>query len=326
MSTMAGRHLKALIAAYHDRDDLAFRRATQAIIEEEEAKRHTALARDLRRLLASGGRSVAVDASPAPEPPRDRDTNVPLADVSPPGAISLDDLVFPRSVGDRLGRLVEEVAHWPALDVAGVPRRNRILLYGPPGCGKTTVAAAISGELGLPLLTMRIDSVISSYLGETAANLRHLFDYAASAPSVVLLDEFDSLGKLRDDPTDHGELRRVVNATLQLIDTYRGPSLLIAATNSPEILDAAIWRRFDEVVELPLPTREEVERLLRRLLRPEHGPASDRVVDSLVGLPHAAVEYAVNSARRRAVVAGRPRLSVEDLDVAVGESASRPWT
>jgi SpoVK/Ycf46/Vps4 family AAA+-type ATPase len=323
---MAGRHLKELIAAYHDRDDLAFRRATQAIIEEEEAKRHTVLARDLRQLLASGGRSVAVDASPAPEPPRDRDTNVPLVDVSPPSSISLVDLVFPRSVSERLDRLVEEVAHWPALDAAGVPRRNRILLYGPPGCGKTTVAAAISGELGLPLLTMRIDSVISSYLGETAANLRHLFDYAASVPSVVLLDEFDSLGKLRDDPTDHGELRRVVNATLQLIDTYRGPSLLIAATNSPEILDAAIWRRFDEVIELPLPTREEIERLLRRLLRQGHGPALGRAVDSLVDLPHAAVEYAVNSAKRRAVIAGRPRLSAEDLEAAVGETVSRPWT
>jgi len=323
---MAGRDLKELIAAYHDRDDLAFRRATQAIIEEEEAKRHTGLARDLRRLLASGGRSVAVDASPAPEPPRDRDTNVPLADVSPPSSISLVDLVFPRSVGERLDRLIAEVAHWPALDAAGVPRRNRILLYGPPGCGKTTVAAAISGELGLPLLTMRIDSVISSYLGETAANLRHLFDYAANVPSVVLLDEFDSLGKLRDDPTDHGELRRVVNATLQLIDTYRGPSLLIAATNSPGILDAAIWRRFDEVIELPLPTRDEIERLLRRLLRQEHGPALGLTVDSLVGLPHAAVEHAVNSAKRRAVVAGRPRLSAEDLETAVGETASRPWT
>lgn len=323
---MAGRHMKELIAAYHDRDDLAFRRAMQAIIEEEEAKRHTVLARDLRRLLASGGRSVAVDASPAPEPPRDRDTNVPLADVSPPGAISLVDLVFPSSVSERLARLVEEVAHWPALDAAGVPRRNRILLYGPPGCGKTTVAAAISGELGLPLLTMRIDSVISSYLGETAANLRHLFDYAASVPSVVLLDEFDSLGKLRDDPTDHGELRRVVNATLQLIDTYRGPSLLIAATNSPEILDAAIWRRFDEVIELPLPTREEIERLLRRLLWQGQRPAFGGAVDSLVGLPHAAVEYAVNSAKRRAVIVGRPRLSAEDLEVAVGETTSRPWT
>ncbi|HZL06494.1 MAG TPA: ATP-binding protein, partial [Coriobacteriia bacterium] len=163
-------------------------------------------------------------------------------------------------------------------------------------------------------------------LGETAANLRHLFDYAASVPSVVLLDEFDSLGKLRDDPTDHGELRRVVNATLQLIDTYRGPSLLIAATNSPEILDAAIWRRFDEVIELPLPTREEIERLLRRLLRQGHGPALGRAVDSFVGLPHAAVEYAVNSAKRRAVIAGRPQPSAEDLEAAVGETAARPWT
>lgn len=322
---MSGRHIKALIAAYHAGDDLAFRRATQAIIEEEEAKQHTALAKDLRRMLAIGGRSVSVDANVLPEPPRDRDSNVPLLEIST-ADLSLEDLVFPRAVAARLSGLLEEVVHWPALDAAGVPRRNRVLLYGPPGCGKTTIAAALAGELGIPLVTARIDSVISSYLGETAANLRSLFDFAASTPGVVLLDEFDSLGKLRDDPTDHGELRRVVNAVLQMIDGYKGRSIVIAATNNAEVLDSAIWRRFDEVIEIPLPGPDELERLFLRLLHQVDMASSIRsAVEGTLGLPYAAVEHAVNGARRRAVLDGRARCEPADLADAVKETASRPW-
>lgn len=322
---MSGRHLKALVAAYHAGDDLAFRRATQALIDEEEAKQHTALARDLRRMLANGGRAVSTDASVLPAPPRDRDTNVALLEVVT-SDLSLNDLVFPSEVAARLGGLLEEVVHWPALDAAGVPRRNRVLLHGPPGCGKTSIAEAVAGELGLPLVTARIDSLVSSYLGETAANLRSVFDYAAAAPSVVLLDEFDSLGKLRDDPSDHGELRRVVNAVLQMIDNYRGGSIIIAATNNPDVLDSAIWRRFDEVVEVPLPGSRELERLFLKLLHQRH--ASDAVgeaVRQVRGLPYAAVEHAVNGARRRAVMARRPDIVSEDLAAAVKETVSRPW-
>lgn len=323
---MAGRQIKELIVAYRDRDDLAFRRATQAIIEEEEAKRHTALARDLRLLLATSGHSVALEPQMLPQPPRDRDSNVPLADVAVSDSTGLGDLVFPPDVRDRLSSIVTEVAHWPELDAAGVPRRNRILLFGPPGCGKTSIASAMAGELAWPLVTTRVDSLISSYLGETAANLRSLFDYATSAPAVVLLDEFDSLGKLRDDPTDHGELRRVVNAVLQMVDTYRGPSLIVAATNNPEVLDTAIWRRFDEVIEVPLPGIEEITALLRRLLH-QHIEVSaiGFVAQRLLGLPYAAVEHAVNGARRRAVLARRRSPATEDLSAATEDALARPW-
>jgi len=324
---MAGRHIKDLIAAYHDRDDLAFRRAANAIIEEEESKRHTALARDLRRLMSGGGTSVPVSLDVLPEAPRDRDSNAPLADVVTPQVLGLGDLVLPEQLRSQLERVLAEVPHWSALDAAGVPRRNRVLLYGPPGNGKSSIAAAFAAELGWPLVTTRIDSLMSSYLGETATNLRSLFDFAASTSAVVFLDEFDSLGKLRDDPADHGELRRVVNATLQLIDNYRGRSLLIAATNAPGVLDAALWRRFDEVIEVPPPTRDEAARLLEKLLgaRFDH----DALVAAsfkLEGLPYAAVEHAAHGARRRAVIDGRRGASNSDLELATSETASRRWS
>lgn len=324
---MAGRHIKELLAAYRDRDDLAFRRAASAIIEEEESKRHTALARDLRKLLATGGgRSVPVSLDVLPEPPRDRDSNAPLADVVTPQLLGLGDLVFPQQLRSRLERVAAEVPHWPALDAAGVPRRNRVLLYGPPGNGKSSIADALAGELGWPLVVTRVDGLVSSYLGETASNLRSLFEFASATSTVVLLDEFDSLGKLRDDPTDHGELRRVVNATLQLIESYRGRSLLIAATNTPDVLDTALWRRFDEVVEVPLPTEAGVAELLTRLLGRHVVLGSLAGMSKLLaGLPYAAVEHAAYGARRRAVLAGRTEVSALDLDEAINETMNRPW-
>ena len=186
----AGRHVKALIAAYKDRDDLAFRRAAQAIIEDEEAKRHTALARDLRRLLSAANGwvssepiSALVRQAPAedgnqlgaasffgdsyaalPEPPRDRDSAMPLAAVQVPRT-TMTDLVLAEGLRNYLNQLVEEVDHWPLLDRQGIPRRNRLLLYGPPGCGKTSIASALASALGRPLVTVRVDSVVSSFLG-----------------------------------------------------------------------------------------------------------------------------------------------------------------
>lgn len=323
---MAGRHIKELIAAYHDRDDLAFRRAANAIIEEEESKRHTALARDLRKLLANARQSVPVTLDLLPDAPRDRDSGQTLADVQAPQLAGLGDLVFNNELRTRLTALIDEVRVWPALDAAGVPRRNRVLLYGPPGNGKSSIAEAMAAELGWPLVRARIDSLVSSYLGETAGNLRSLFEFARATTSVVLLDEFDSLGKLRDDPADHGELRRVVNTVLQLVDRYQGKGFIVAATNTPEVLDSALWRRFDEVVEVPIPDASHAGELLARLM-PRRDAATPILgaAHRLKGLPYAAVEHAANGARRRALLDGRAQVSPDDLHHAVDETVTRPW-
>lgn len=325
MVSMAGRHLKDLVAAYQRSDDLAFRRATQAIIEEEEAKKHTVLAGELRRMLAAGSRDGAFAPTPLPDPPQARDTGLSLVDVRRPGDLSLDDLVFADALRRSIARLADEVGSWVLLDAAGVPRRNRLLLHGPPGCGKSSIAAALATELGLPLAIARIDGLISSYLGETATNLRLLFDFAERTPCVLLLDEFDSLGKTRTDSGDHGELRRVVNAVLQLIENFRGPSFIVAATNSPDMLDSALWRRFDEVLQVPVPTLRELTKMLR--LRLPSLPAAegiDAAAQQLLGLPNAAVDCAVDDARRAAVMERRV-LTPADLDSGVAYALSRPW-
>ena len=324
---VTGKHIKQMITAYRDGDDLAFRRAAQAIIEEEEAKRHSALARELRQLLSLGsGHPVSVDLNPVPAPPTDRDHDLPLADVTAPRRY-LRDLVLNNSLYSSLESLVEETRRWHEIDQAGLPRRQRILLHGPPGCGKSSIAEGLAGELGRILVTVRVDAVMSSYLGETAANLRRIFEFAGTGPYVVLFDEFDALGKERSDPADHGELRRVVNAYLQLLDRYKGPSLLIAATNHAAVLDYALWRRFDDVFEVPMPTIELLTAILEANLNGRLPSRTLRVeAQRLADLPHAAAERAARDAQRSALLEGTPTVSARHLHQAVTQVLSRRWT
>ena len=186
---MAGRHLKEMFAAFHSRDELAFRRAALEVIEEEQGKHHYALARDLQRLLAAGGGATldSGDVLVLPDPPTDRDGDWPLAEVRTP-QVDIAQLIVQPKVSRVLDQIAAEVPRWSELDRHAVPRRQRFLFQGPPGCGKTTAAEALASELGRPFVSVRIDAVVSSYLGETASNLRRVLDFANQAPFVVLFD------------------------------------------------------------------------------------------------------------------------------------------
>lgn len=322
---MAGRHLKELFRAFSSGDELRFRRAAMAIVEEEEAKQHVALARDLRKLLASGESTITGWAT-LPDPPLDRDGDWPLAEVRHP-ELCTSDLVLAPSTSDKLDRIAREVPIWGQLAASGIPLRRRLLLYGPPGCGKSSAAEVLAAEVGVPLVVVRLDAVISSYLGQTASNLRLIIEFAEAGPHVVLLDEFDAIGRARDDPSEHGEIKRVVNAFLQMLDSYRGSSLLVAATNHEQLLDTALWRRFDEVVHFPPPTVHQTRALLRKRLSsmPGRGLNVEAAASRLKGLPHAAAEAAAWGALRNAVLDGRRHVKAEDLVEAVADVLERPW-
>ncbi|MBN0975361.1 MULTISPECIES: AAA family ATPase [unclassified Gordonia (in: high G+C Gram-positive bacteria)] len=324
---MAGRQLKEIFRAFRTRDELAFRRAAMEIIEEEQAKHHNALARDLQKLLAAGGGQVDGGSSiVVPAPPKDREGEWDLGEVREPQRL-LEDLILHKLVLSNLESIVEEVRKWPVLDAAGLPRRQRLLLQGPPGCGKTTAAEALAAELGRPLLVVRLDAVVSSYLGETASNLRRILEYADQAPFVVLFDEFDALGRSRDDGSEHGEMKRVVTAFLQMTDRYRGPSLLLAATNHPSLLDEALWRRFDEVLTFGLPTVHQLRQVLRLRLKgvPHRNIEIDLHASALKGLPHAAAEKLIIDARRNALLRNSPIVETQDVKRALTGVTSRPW-
>src|ERR1700691_4366051 len=263
---------RKLLLAHFEGDGEVFRSAAREYINEERRKNHHVVARDLDRLLASySGLSVVRGnngLSPLPngsrDVPKDKERDVALIEMFEP-VRRLTDLVLDEATRKTLERIVDENRKADLLKTYGSRPANRILFCGPPGCGKTVSAEAIAAELYLPLALVRFDAVVSSYLGETAANLRKVFDFARARPVVLLFDEFDAIGKHRTALDEHGELKRVVNSFLQLLDSFHADTLTIAATNHQGLLDPALWRRFDEILLFPKPDHEQIENLLCKL-------------------------------------------------------------
>lgn len=263
----SGKLLRLLVQSGASGDPTAFRSATEQLIKEERQKQHNLLANDLERILY-GDRSTPSSTAHniLPEAPSDKESGVALIDIKQANR-SIDELVLAQNTLEVIENVLEEYRREDILRSYGMMPAEKVLFFGPPGCGKTLSAEAIAYELNRPLAIVRLDSLVSSFLGETAANLRKIFDFIAKHRLVVLFDEFDALGKERDDGSEHGELRRVVNAVLQMMDSYDGKSIIIAATNHEQILDSAIWRRFDELVEFPLLNKGQLQNLLQLKLR-----------------------------------------------------------
>lgn len=184
--------------------------------------------------------------------PVDSESRTTLADVIYPDS-NKTSVILSRSNAEKIDSFILSYQNADKLNSLGIGVSNTLLLYGPPGCGKTKCAYLIAKKLNLPLVTARLDSLISSYLGTTAKNIRTLFDFSQKMPCVLFLDEFDAIAKARDDSNELGELKRVVNSLLQNVDAMSSDSLLLAATNHEQLLDSAVWRRFDYKLEIELP-------------------------------------------------------------------------
>jgi SpoVK/Ycf46/Vps4 family AAA+-type ATPase len=321
-----GKLLRQLIKSGMEGNADAFRAASEEVIKEERQKQHHLLANDLERLLYGRTRSHTPSVGrPLEKPPVDRERNVALLQLREP-VRRLEDLVLSEETRGALEDLLREHHHQERLASYGLRAADRLLFYGPPGCGKTLTAEVLASELGLPLAIVRIDAVVSSYLGETAANLRKVFDFAASNSTVVLLDEFDALGKERADEAEHGELRRVVNAVLQMMDAYTGRSVLIAATNHESMLDSAIWRRFEEVLVFEPPNTEQLHRLLTLKLS---GVRRDFDIEDAIettlfkGMTHADVERVLRRAVKEMVLAANEFVTLRHLEHAARRESAR---
>ena len=205
------------------------------------------------------------------------------------------------------------------LEASGLTPTRRLLFCGPSGCGKTASAEAVAAELGMPMLYVRFDSVVSSLLGETAANLRKVFDYASRGQWILFFDEFDAIGRSRDDATEHGEIKRVVNSFLQLLDSFDGRSLVIAATNFAQALDPAVWRRFDDVLRFDLPDAVAMETLVTKRLRPVQANRNQirSLVRTVSGSSFAEAERVCIDARKLCALAGQRKLHPDHIRVAL---------
>jgi SpoVK/Ycf46/Vps4 family AAA+-type ATPase len=311
------RTLRRLVRSGATGDQGEFRRAAEDLIHEERQKRHHLLANDLELLLDPAGSGKPRPPRPY-DVPRDRERGLALVEVRS-ARRDLGDIVLSDANRAAIDEIILEHDRSELLASHGLSPTARLLLCGPPGCGKTTAAEVLACELGLDLAIVRFDAVVSSFLGETSANLRAVFDFLERERVLALFDEFDALGKTRADEDEHGELKRVVSALLQMIDAYRGRSVLVAASNHEQLLDLAIWRRFDEVLLLEPPSLPQLRDLLAAKLRSvRHDlPVDDTgFLKTLVGMSHADVERVVIRATKNMVLAGRELLTKELFDEA----------
>lgn len=317
------RHIVALLKSHITGDEDHFLTVAMQLAAHEARQGHGKLAQELRDLVDSAKerKSAVIPKRSGP---------VPL--VQPKGELSglltvrysdirLPSMVLPEDTDARLRRTLLEQTQQSNLRAHGLVPRRKLLLVGPPGAGKTMTAAALAGELHLPLFTVVLDGLISKFMGDTAGKLRLVFDAMRATRGVYLFDEFDAIGARRSSENEVGEIRRVLNSFLQFLEQDDSDSLVIAATNYPDLLDRALFRRFDDVIEYSLPDATLIERLLKARLAPFETPrlAWRKSAEAASGLSHAEVGRAADEAAKSVILSGTIKVTTPALIAAIEE-------
>ena len=247
--------IKQLVVSHYERNDERFKTTVLQIAASEAKAGHTTQARELKNLIDKVGKNVVVKLN----------TANPMFDISEPD-ICLSDMVLSAELLEKINRIILEYYQREKLRQFGLSNRRRIWIEGPSGTGKTMTASAVAAELGLSVFTVRMDKLISKFMGETSSKLREVFDIIEQQPGVYLFDEFDAIGADRTLDNEVGEMRRILNSFLQLIEWDVSDSIIIAATNNNQMLDQALYRRFDDVLTYSLPNEEERLKLFKNKL------------------------------------------------------------
>ncbi len=307
--------LKALIKSHLERDDEQFFSVAMQVAAHEAKIGHGKMAEELREMIDAaklqGIRAPRENLVPIARPRGDVGNLLTI--VQPKERLA--DLVLGKEKVFALQRILREQRKFADIRAHGLSPRRKLLLVGPPGTGKTFTAGALAGELGVPLFLVKLDALITKFMGETAAKLRQIFDAITANRGVYFFDEFDAIGSHRDRENDVGEIRRVLNSFLQMIEQDRSNSLILAATNHPEILDYALFRRFDDVIEYELPSvKQRVELIQSRMGRfAPRVRQSPSLAKAASGLSHAEICRAVDESIKEAILQQESAVSLDSL-------------
>jgi len=325
----ANELIKQLLLSFNNNDKETFLNSAREYIEREKRMKHTQVAKELEKALFDrngNGTSFSERRFKNTVPiPRDSEKGFPLLEIKQYDD-DFENLIISNEIKNQLDQIIREFKDADILSSYNLSYKKKILLCGNPGTGKTYTARIVSALLNIPLVYIRFDSIISSYLGETASNLRKVFDYIEQGTWIVLFDEFDIIGKNRDDIHEHGEIKRVVNNFLQMLDNFEGNSILFAATNHQYLLDSAIWRRFDDVLYYELPEKQTRAKLFERYLKSIKRDSNidlNPIAEKSEGLSPADIKMISEEAMKLSIIEARSSLAENDILLALNKFIKR---
>lgn len=311
-----GSHVTALVRTHASGDEEAFYAVALQAAAREARQGHHHLAADIKKAVESLRESRRTQLAKVTRLPRSQNDVTDLIEVSYP-QVSLRDLVIAPDLAAQVVQVIQEQRQRAVLAEHGFTPMHRLLLEGPPGTGKTMTASVISSELSLPMCTVRLDGLLSKFMGETASKLRTIFETVASQRAVYLFDEFDALGGDRGG-NDVGEARRILNTFLMFLEDAGSDSIVIAATNHRSILDRALFRRFDAVLTYSLPDAQQAQSVIRKRLGSlVKGVRLGGLVSFTEGLSHADLVKAAESAAKSALMRGDTAVTRKDIETAL---------
>ena len=321
-------HIKALLRSHAEGDEDRFFAVAMQLAAHEAKLGHGAAAEEIRSLIDNAKRRRGSSQPVQIGKPRGELTNI-LSASWPKSRLS--DIVVSPELSLQLHRVIREQRHAERILEFGLSPRRKLLLVGPPGTGKTLTASVLAGELGLPLFVVRLDALITKFMGETASKLRLIFDSTVQTRGIYFFDEFDAIGSQRGSANDVGEIGRVLNSFLHMIENDQSHSLIVAATNHPEILDRALFRRFDDVLYYDLPAIDNIVELLKsRVARlAEKRFSWRRLAELAKGLSHADITRAAEEAVKDALIHERETVSESEIARMLQErsnASQRMWT